>query len=369
MWLSTCAKPLRSKAFCYVAAMSVTLKQVASAAGVSYQTVWRALHDAPGILPATRAAVLEVASRLGYLRNSAASSLRTARSNTIGLVVLDVSNPFTGQLVSGVEAAATEAGCSVLLLNSGDDLERERRAIQALVGRQVDGIILNPSSKGDHSYLQRDLPAKLPLVSINRPIPGVPCAAVASRHADVALVVPLLLQRACGKVGGIFGERGNTPFRDRNSALQRALKIAGVTPRPHWFRHGPNSVAFGREATKALMSETDPPSGLFAAGNRLTEGMLLGLRDLGLRQGTDVAVVGFDLRYAGLLDPPMPVILQPAHEMGRLAVKTLLALQAGQLIQTLAPLPLRLDCGLDKDAVASSAGRICFTPAILRDQK
>ena len=329
--------------------MTVTLKQVASHAGVSYQTVWRALHDTPGILPGTRAQVLEVAARLGYRRNSAASSLRTARSNTIGLIVLDVSNPFTGQLVGGVESRATEAGCSVLLLNSGDDVERERLAIHALTGRQVDGIILNPSSRGDHSYLLRDLPAGLPLVSINRPIPGVLCATVASRHADVALAGRLLLDRGHRLVAGIFGEQANTPFHHRNLALQRALRIAGAVPRPGWFRHGPNTIAFGREATRALLSLPDRPTGLFAGGNRLTEGVLLGLRDLGLRQGTDVTVVGFDLGYARLLDPPMPVLLQPGHAMGRLAAETLLSMRAGHLVQRLLPLPLRLDCGLDGD--------------------
>ncbi len=324
--------------------MSVTLKQVASDAGVSYQTVWRALHDAPGILPGTRAHVLEVASRLGYRRNSAASSLRTSRTNTIGLVVLDVSNAFTGQLVGGVEAAATAAGCSVLLMNSGDDIGRERLAIHALTGRQVDGIILNPSSKGDHSYLLRELPAGLPLVSINRPIPGVPSATVMSRHADVALAAHLLLERGHQRIGGIFGERANTPFHYRDLALRRALKGAGHAPQPQWFRHGANTVAFGRQATREILSLPVGPTGLVAGGNRLTEGMLLGLRDLGLRQGIDVAVVGFDLRYAGLLDPPMPVLLQPGHEMGQLAAETLLSMRAGHTANRLPSLPLQFEC-------------------------
>lgn len=330
---------------CYARCMSVTLKHVASNAGVSYQTVWRALHDAPGILPGTRAHVLEVASRLGYRRNSAASSLRTSRSNIIGLVVLDVSNPFTGQLVGGVEAAATEGGRSVMLMNSGDDIARERLAIQALTGRQVDGIILNPSSKGDHSYLLRDLPAGLPLVSINRPIPGVPCATVASRHADVSLAARLLLDRGHRRIGGIFGERANTPFYYRDLALRRTLKGEGHAMQSRWFRHGANTVAFGRQATRDILSLEDRPTGLFAGGNRLTEGMLLGLRDLGLRQGIDVSVVGFDLRYAQLLEPPMPVLLQPGHEMGQLAVKALLSMRAGQPLRRLPPLPLQLECG------------------------
>ena len=324
--------------------MTITLKQVASDAGVSYQTVWRALHDSPGILPVTRAHVLEVAARLGYRRNAAASSLRTATTNTIGLVVLDVSNPFTGELVGGVEAAATAAGRSVMLMNSGDDVERERLAIRALVGRQVDGIILNPSSIGDHSYLYQALPPGLPLVSINRPIPGVPCATVESRHADVELAAKLLLDAGHDRIGGVFGERANTPFHHRKLALRRSLQRAGQQPDRRWLRHGPNCVAFGQRATIEILSLPDRPTALFAGGNRLTEGALLGLRDLGLRQGVDIALVGFDLHYARLLDPPMPVLLQPGREMGRSAVAAVLAMQAGQPIRALEPLPMRLDC-------------------------
>jgi LacI family transcriptional regulator len=328
--------------------MTITLKRVASEAGVSYQTVWRALHDAPGILPGTRTQVLEVASRLGYRRNVAASTLRTSRTNTIGLIVLDVENRFTSQLVGGVEAAATEGGYSVLLMNSADDVVRERRAVHALTGRQVDGIILNPSSDGDHSYLLRDLPAGLPLVSINRPIPGVPSATVESRHTDVALAAERLVEQGHRWIGGIFGEEGNTPFLHRRQALQRALGvIQGCSPL--WFRHGPNTSAFARETIKAMLAPIDRPTALFVGGNRLTEGVLLGLRDLGLRQGIDLAVVGFDLPYAGLLDPPMPVLLQPARDMGRLAVDTLFAMRNGRAILSPRPLPLALDIGIPGD--------------------
>lgn len=324
--------------------MTITLKRVASEAGVSYQTVWRALHDAPGILPGTRTQVLEVASRLGYRRNVAASSLRTARTNTIGLVVLDVENRFTGQLVGGVEAAATECGCSVLLMNSGDDIGRERRAIEALTGRQVDGIILNPSSKGDHAYLLRDLPKGFPLVSINRAIPGVPSTTVESRHADMALATRLLVEQGHRSIGGLFGEAANTPFLRRRQALQRMLHAMPGMP-DLWFRHGPNTASFAREAIKAMLSMPGRPTALVAGGNRLTEGVLLGLRDLGLRQGIDLAVIGFDLPYAGLLDPPMPVLLQPAAGMGRLAVDILVSLRDGRPAPSPDALPLTLDMG------------------------
>jgi LacI family transcriptional regulator len=322
--------------------VTVTLKQVAARAGVSYQTVWRALHDSPGILPDTRAQVLEVARQLGYRRNSLASSLRTRQSATIGLIVLDVSNVYTGEMVSGIEAAATERGYSVLLMNSGDDVVRERRAVASLMGRQVDGLIMNPSSLGDHAYLRNELPAGFPLVALNRAIPGMSSVTVESRAQDAALAARHLIAQGHKRLGGIFGNYTNTPFLHRSLAFRDEIARAGLPVRLAWFRTGENTVAFARQAVQSLLSTKRGPTGLFVAGNRLTEGALLGLRDLGLRQGEQIGLVGFDLRYAGLLQPPMPVLLQPGQEIGRRALESVLRLLQGEQPEPLQTLPLRL---------------------------
>lgn len=307
----------------------VTLKDIAAEIGVSYQTVWRAMHDKSGILPATRAQILEVANRLGYRPNRLAGGLRTRRSGAVGLVVLDVSNPYTGELTSAIEAEATAHGLSVLLMNSGDRLDREIRAVSALMERRVDGLILNPCSEGDHGYLRAQIPAGLPMVAINRSIPGVPCATVSSRHKDAAAAARYLLDRGRDRIGGIFGNFTNVPFLYRYRALRAQIAESGLAIRDRWFEVGENSVTFAREAIRRLLNQQVPPSGLFTASSRLTEGALLGLRDLGLQQGRDLDLVGFDLRYAELLEPPLPVLRQPAREMGTLAVRTLLKLIEG----------------------------------------
>jgi LacI family transcriptional regulator len=332
--------------------LAVTLKQVAADAGVSYQTVWRALHGSPGILPETRDHVLEVATRLGYRANSIARSLRMNQSSTIGVIVLDVSNAFTSALVSGIEGEASRNAHSIILMNSGDDIERERRAVSLLMGRQVDGLIINPSSLGSHAYLRDEMPAGFPLVAVNRAIPGVPCTTVESRHADTVEAARHLIALGHTRIGGIFGSFSNTPFYARSAALRAEIKRAGLSVRSSWFRAGENTVEFARQAVREIVSARNPPTALFAAGNRLTEGALLGLRDLGLRQGEDIGLVGFDLRYAGLLRPPMPVLVQPAHEMGRLAFQLLLQIRRGEMPQPAAPLPLRLMVGGQDDVSA-----------------
>ncbi len=322
--------------------MNITLKQVAASAGVSYQTVWRAIHDTPGILPSTRAQVLEVAARLGYRRNRVAGSLRTQQSAVLGLIVLDVSNPHTGSVTSGIEDAASAHGYSVLLMNSHDDVARERAAVASLMEQRVAGLIINPARGGDHAYLGQDLPPGFPLVAINRPIPGLDSPTVQTRHEDVADVVGYFARLGHRRVGGIFGPFENEPFLHRCTVLQHSLRERRLPVRQAWLATGENSTAFARAAVRAMLSRRDAPTALFAASHRLTEGALLGFRDLGLRQGEDIALVGFDLHYAGLLSPPMPTMMQPAHDMGRLAVQTVLHLVGGGAPPVLPPLPMRL---------------------------
>jgi LacI family transcriptional regulator len=322
--------------------MTVTLKQVAMKTGVSHQTVWRALQGSSSVLPSTRAHVLEVAAQLGYRRNRLAGSLRTSQSATLGLVVLDVSNPHTGALTAGLVEAAGELGYTVLLMNSYDSVVQERAAVGSLMERRVDGLIINPARGGDHSYLRKDLPAGFPLVAINRPVLGLECPTVQSRHQDVAEAAKHLIREGHARIGGIFGPFENVPFRMRCQVLQRTLRAKNLSARPEWLRSGENTVAFGREALHEILRGKHAPTAIFVASHRLTEGALLGLRDVGKRWATDFGLVGFDLHYGGFLSPPLPTLIQPAQEMGRLAVKTLLALIGGARITKLAPLPLRL---------------------------
>ena len=303
--------------------MPVTLKQVAAVAGVSYQTVWRALHNGPGILPGTRARVLEAVRTLGYRADPAARGLRTNRSETIGVVVLDVSNAFTGRLVSGIQEAARERGLSMLLMNSGDDVLQERRAVEDLLARRVDGLIINPSALGDHAYLKQVIRPHIAVVAINREVPGYPCASIQSRHVDMALAVEYLAKQRKTRIGALFGSLENTPFRLRREAVRRSIRRLGLEARADWLVVSDNTIEHARETARRLISRPNRPEALVAAGNRQTEGILLACRDLGLRRGADLTVVGFDTSYAATLDPPLPTLYQPAREMGRRAVQML----------------------------------------------
>jgi LacI family transcriptional regulator len=317
---------------------SVTMKEIAQSSGVSHQTVWRALNNKTGILPETRAEILEVAERLGYRRNRLAGGLRTNRSSAIGLLVINISIPFTGQLARGVEEAASRQGKSVLLMNTGDDFAREKLAMVELAERRVEGLILYPAKTGRGDV--RRVPDGLPTVTVNRKFSGLPASSVTGRSSDVSRVARYFVDRGHTRIGGLFGQLSNPLFLSRARAYKAELARLGISLEDRFFRAGENSVTFSRSATVELLSQADAPTALFAAGNRETEGALLGLRDLGLRHGRDISLVGFDIPYASLLDPPLPVMMLPARTMGELAVDALENMIAHQGIVTHQTLPI-----------------------------
>jgi LacI family transcriptional regulator len=324
-------------------ARSVTLKDVAKAAKVSYQTVSRAVNGHAEISPRTRARVLAVAKRLGYRPNRLAGSLRNSRTKVIGLVVSDIENVFFAETVGGVEAEATGRGYSVILANSGEDLFRERQAVASLFERRVDGLIIAPA-EGDHAYLAEELPRRFPIVAINRAIELPGCGAVLTENEKGArTAVEYLIGKGHKKIGLIVASAGLMTSRERVKGFRAAMAAAGLSVRNEWIATGTIRPDGARAATIRMFAGASRPTGLVTSSHRVSEGALHALKELGLRRGTDVDVISFDdVRWAALVDPPMPVIAQPSHQIGRAAVRMLLDMISGTGGPSVVRLPTRL---------------------------
>jgi LacI family transcriptional regulator len=307
---------------------AVTLKDVGREAGVSYQTVSRVVNGIAGVKEGTRKRVLEAAQKLGFHPNRVAYSLRTNRSKTIGLIMADIENVFFAEVVGGVEAEASRQGYSVILANSSEDLEREVRAVFGLMERRVDGLIIAPAD-GDHSYLKTALPQHFPLVAINRAIRELDCGAVLTDNETGArTAVQYLIDRGHEKIGAITASDNLMTSLERLKGFKAAMKNAHLPVHEDWIStSGGFRPEIAQMAARKILKLADRPTAIFASGNRIAEGTLLALRELGLNRDRDVEVIGFDnVPWARLVDPPMPVIAQPAHEIGQRAVKMLLGL-------------------------------------------
>lgn len=339
-----------------------TLKDVGKQAGVSYQTVSRVMNGSERVSPETRDLVMAAAQQLGFRVNRVAGSLRTNRSRTIGLVMSDVANLFFAEVVGGVQAEAALNHYSVILANSNENLECEREVVTGLMERRVDGLIVAPA-EGEHSYLSRDLPERFPLVAINRMIDDAVCSAVLSDNEGGArLAAQYLLERGHTRIGALSGSRGLMTSRERIEGFKAALKEARVPIRREWIRFAGLKADPACTCALALLDSADRPSALFATSNTIAEGVLLAMRELGLRRNEDVDVICFDdVPWARLVDPPMPVIAQDTHQIGRLAVRKLLGLiERTDAPGDIARLPTRLltnQIVLPRRAVQSTASQ------------
>ena len=335
--------------------MTVTIRDVAQAAKVSQATAARALGDYGYVSAASRRRVTAVAERLGYVPNSVARALASGVTATIGLVVSDIENPFFAAAARGLSDVVEEAGHTVLLASSDEDLGRERDAVEALRVRRVDGLVVVPSSATPVPHLRAAAQAG-PLVLLDRAVRGLGVDAVTVDNvAGARAATEHLLGHGYRTIGLVSDGPEISSSAERIRGYRDALTAAGVTPDERLVSIGGPTRDDGYGAALALLRRGDPPRALFTANNFMTLGAMRALRDLGLHLPGDVALVGFDdLEWTTLVDPPVSVVAQPATELGREAGRRILLRMAGEggrprRVRLPTSLIVRRSCGCDLD--------------------
>nr|WP_241266572.1 LacI family DNA-binding transcriptional regulator [Streptomyces scabichelini] len=303
---------------------------VARSAGVSVATVSHVLNDTRPVRPATRQAVLDAIDELGYTPNTLARSLVTARTRSIGLAVSAISNPYFTEILQGVEAGALEHGYSLLIADPHDDPAHERKVVQLLHERRVDGMIVAPSAAPGEliGYLGRH---DVPTVFLDRLVdetaaPGFECDQVCAENAEpVARLVTHLAELGHKRIGLVGGLPGLSTTSERISGYRHGLAYAGLPYDERLVVHGNSEAAGAERATGGLLSLPVPPTALVTANNAMTIGALRALRERDLSVPGDVALCCFDdFSWADLFSPRLTAISQPSKEIGAQAVRLLL---------------------------------------------
>ncbi|KOV59047.1 LacI family DNA-binding transcriptional regulator [Streptomyces sp. MMG1121] len=318
-----------------------TMADVARSAGVSVATVSHVLNGTRPVLPHTRQAVLDAVDALGYTPNTLARSLVTSRTRSIGLAVSAISNPYFTEILQGVEAAALEAGYSLLIADPHDDPGHERKVAQLLHERRVDGMIVAPSAHPHDlvGYLRRHA---VPTVFLDRvidarvldggeeggtPGEGAPwCDQVCTESSGpTAGLVAHLAGLGHRRIGLVAGLPGLSTTEERVTGYLDGLAAAGVAPDERLLVSGNSESAGAEQATATLLSLPDPPTALVTANNAMTIGALRALRRHGRSVPDDIALCCFDdFAWADLFSPGLTAIAQPSKELGAQAVRVLL---------------------------------------------
>ncbi|GIG25109.1 LacI family DNA-binding transcriptional regulator [Cellulomonas denverensis] len=308
-----------------------TIRDVAARAGVSVATVSRVLSEHPSTSAASRQKVLSAAADLGFRPNAQARSLRRTRTNTIGVLVSDVRNPFFAEIAHTVEQTALSHEMATLLCNADESTEQQDHCLDLLVSQRVDGMIVTPQGDGSGS-LREVLSLGLPVVFVDRTIDGVEVPSVTSdNRTGIVEAVQHLAGLGHRRIGYVAGPQVTSTGRERLAAYREAVADAGLDTDPGLVFEGDFRSASGVAGARALLALPDPPTAVLAADSLMTFGVLLECRDRGLRIGADLSVIGYDdIESFGLVSPPLTVIAHDPSRMGALAVDMIRDLLAGE---------------------------------------
>ena len=311
---------------------AITIHDVAELAGVSPSTVSKALNQAPHVTEATRQRVLAAADALQYRPNSIARSLKMKRTRTIGLVTDDLGDAFTMPMMRGVEIAASEAGFAVFLCNSYGEREREREHLDALIDKQVDGIIL----MSGYRVRERGQPAmrlhRLPLVYLYQYTREVsaPCI-IPDDFGGGEIAARYLIDLGHTRIAMVNGPLHFEAAQRRHEGFRAAMGAAGLALEPDLVRGGDWSMTTGYRAVHELMASPYPPTAVFCASDVIAVGAVSAAYERQLRVPENVSIVGFDDRLLAVqAQPRLTTVALPLFEMGQEAGKLAVAAARGE---------------------------------------
>ena len=293
-----------------------TIQDVARLAGVAPITASRVINNSGYASQSVRERVLQAVEELGYVPNTLARSLRSRKTDTLALILSDITNPFFTTIARGVEDTASDAGYTVIFCNTDESESEERKYLNVLLQKRVDGILLIPAGNGVQS-VQAARDQGIPVVVLDRRAPG--CAADVVRgdsEGGARSLTQLLISLGHRRIALMTGSPNVSTAQDRATGYHAAMHAAGLEKEELVF-YGRFTQASGAEMVRQAIAARPAPTALFAANNFIAIGALNQLRELGQRVPEDMALVSFDDLPAPLVTFPfLTVAAQPAYEMG-----------------------------------------------------
>lgn len=307
--------------------MAANIRDVAALAGVSVGTVSNVLNHRDRVAPEAAERVRSAIAQLGYVRNDAARQLRAGRSRSIGLVVLDLGNPFFADVARGAQRRAHEQGLAVLVGGSDEDEAQESAYLELFREQRVNGVLITPATD-DLARLERVRDAGVPVVLLDREAPDAAFCSVSVDDVEGGhLAASHLLATGRRRIAVVAGPESIPQVADRLAGAQRAIAaVSGASLEV--FRRPALTVLHGRSAGEEIVSREphDRPDAVFALNDLLAVGVLQALAiRADVRVPADIAIVGYDdIDFAAAAVVPLSSIRQPAELLGATAADLLL---------------------------------------------
>ncbi|HCI82931.1 MAG TPA: LacI family transcriptional regulator [Ktedonobacter sp.] len=300
-----------------------SIKDVAKAAGVSTATVSRVLTNGVHVRQEVRERVMEAVARLDYRPNLLARSLRSQHSNTIGLIVSDIRNPFFTSISRAVEDMAYEQGYSLLLCNTDENPEKESIYLNLMHDENVAGVIFSPTRQTANNFSVPDF--SFPIVIVDRSVGNADVDAVLLDNVDAGYRLTMhLLENGYRSIAALCGEMSTTG-RERHRGYEKALQAHDLSSQTEHVKFIQPRIETGYVTAMKMLTSANRPDAMLTTNSMIASGALQAIRECNLAIPDDIALVTFDeTTWAALVQPAITLIAQPTYEIGKTAAELLL---------------------------------------------
>jgi LacI family transcriptional regulator len=309
----------------------ITIHDIARELGISASTVSRALNNNPRISAATRDMVQQLAASQGYQPNVMASSLRKGQGNTVGVIVPNINRSFFSNIIGGIEEKLSRAGFNLMICQSNESLEKEKKALRTLMHARVDGIMMSLSMETqDYKHLEQLLQQGIRMVFFDRVPDTLPVdAVVINDHSASFSITKRLLDQGFRHPAHVGGSDRINVYRNRKSGYLDALKSAGIAPVSAHIIETDMTRQGGRQAFREVMRSDPRPDAFVCAGDLAAHGVLLEALDNHYLVPEEIAVSGFaNEEFTPHITPPLTSVDQKGLEIGRQAAAIFLDQEA-----------------------------------------
>jgi len=298
--------------------LTVTIKDIARAAGVSHSTVSRALRDHPAIAAGTADRIKAIAVEMGYVPSAVARGLKTSRTQALGVIVTRIDDPFFSELLQGIEEVLRDMGYSLFVAASNRDFRRERTIVQAMRERRVDGVILCSTQFSEDHYRQLK-GVGLPIVAVgNQEISSYRPMIVHDDFDGSRQITRHLVDQGHTKIAFLGNGRAARTTQRRLSGYCHEMRASNLPVQDGYIFQAPNGRPEGGEiGVGHFLNLPDPPSAIQSFNDMMAIGALKALREAGVSVPEGCSVAGFDdIPLSAYVDPSLTTFQQPKFDLG-----------------------------------------------------
>lgn len=306
--------------------MAATLKDIAEQVGVHTSTVSRVLRnkETQQVSPETRSKILSIAKELNYSPNQLAQAFRLKKTHTIALIIPDISNAFFAGIAKRIEIESYKAGYNLVVCNTDEEQEKERRYLENLIKRSIDGIIIASAHQEPNKIIK--ILKNIPFVLLDRCFENLKTNAVISNNEQLSYrAVEHFFSFGHKRIGFICSRKNIFTIKNRLKGYYNALKKYNLDNDQKLVCGNGFTENDGYLATKELLSLDNPPTAVLSSGNIISIGVMKAIHEFGLSIPEDISIIAFsDSPCAPYWSPPLTTISHPLEKMGKEAINLLL---------------------------------------------